>query len=1101
MAFLTVTVAGVNRSGYLCAHTAGDAATFEEALRERKRFSLEFVARIGLWFPERGQHVTIEHSDSGLLFGGYISTATRRKAPGSVALYTKCTCVSYEQIMDRRLSIARSWTGQLAGGIFNEIVADSLIDEGFTTEFVAGPTIPFFEILEPRPTTREALDKLCELASVGGDIYYWDVSPGKVARFFRQDTYPAPFEITDANPYILVTPTVDETNQGIVNRVFVFLGQFLLDEATETFPGDGTERTFELDYPVGQMPAITVDTGSGPVEQTLGIDGVDTGKQWYWGISSNRIRQDDAETVLEATDTLAVTYRGLDRRSVGPFDHAASASAEGVLQGDGTGVYEQFLELGRIGTAEDAETLAQAWLDRYHRATITFKGSTYRAGLRAGQELSINLSIPGINLSMLIQSVTMVDVGAGQFLWTFTAIQGAARDDWKRALLGQKPSSSISGVGSSGGSVGPEGPPPGAPTPPGEFTIGTLTSRWVNSDVEGSVSVVAEVLIPVTPPTPFGTIKGGHIYVELQDQSSAPPFRLGVSGLGGTDQAVGNWDLWDMGQFPYKATEQPWVLRVTDISPRRTTVVRVYVEPYSEQIDDAPIRAGETNATPSATVTIPPYQAGKPSSGVSVTTSLVSSVVATPGDPVTVSGRLLRPISVTVVLPSDPPDNWAYQLVGYVGGDLESSPVLATGALSRDVATDPVPAGDDGIVSAHTFGNEEPTELQNIVIYAVAGLIMPRPVPRGQTPGPPEFVANNIVPGITASDDVTIGTTTGVLDPTDVIQDKLNSTLKVLGDVFGVPPLGISNPFVDALAIATTNIQDAAIALAKLAALSVDTSKIIDLAVNTPKMADLAATAAKLASSSVIASKIDNLAVGTAAMAAAAITTAKVANLAVTTGLIDNLQVSTAKIQTLAITSALILNQAVGTSQIGNLAVATAHIQDLAVTDAKINTLSVSKLLAGTITAAISMTSPTLVITAGFTTINIDGANFLKVSNSSSGISTQMISNEFKITASSVQTVSLTSVSGGQLTMWNTSGSSVLVAGASGTDGRLFINSAGSNRITLTVVGGIGRIGINGAQVLRDPQADPGVPTGWADGAAQAWCSSLRTSLRNHGMI
>src|SRR4029077_1784822 len=42
---LSITIAGVDRTAYLCAPGAGSPATFQEALRERKQFTCEFVSR------------------------------------------------------------------------------------------------------------------------------------------------------------------------------------------------------------------------------------------------------------------------------------------------------------------------------------------------------------------------------------------------------------------------------------------------------------------------------------------------------------------------------------------------------------------------------------------------------------------------------------------------------------------------------------------------------------------------------------------------------------------------------------------------------------------------------------------------------------------------------------------------------------------------------------------------------------------------------------------------------------------------------------------------------------------------------------------------
>src|SRR5262245_50496897 len=519
MSSLTVTVAGVDRTTYLCGPSSGQPAVFEEALRERKRFTCVFRDPAGVWMPRRGQGIQFAHSELGALFGGYVSTATRWNPPGtarwngdvgddleSVALFSNVTCVAYEHVCNRRLCIARSWTGQLAGAIFNEIISESLIDEGITAaEFEAGPTIPYFEVMEPRPPVDVALDRLCELASSGGDRYYWDIKANKVARFFRQDTYNAPFNLTDASPYVLGNSgeyaKVDETNQGLVNRVVVFLGQFLRDVTTESQPGNGT-KTFEVDFAIGETPTITWDAGLGPVDQEVGVDGVDTGKKFYWRLGSNSVRQDDSEPTVGVYDTLAITYRGLDRRALGPYDDSVSGNAEGVLQGDGTGLYETMVQIDQVGTAADAETLAQSYLDRYKQATVTFQGATLTEGLRAGQQININLTTLQIDLTMLIESVTMTDIGRGSFLWAFEAIYGPARDDWKRALLGQEPSSTVTGIGASTGAVGPEGPPGepggvGTAAPNVTATAATFYEPWANSQRFGFQGVIT---LPVADP-------------------------------------------------------------------------------------------------------------------------------------------------------------------------------------------------------------------------------------------------------------------------------------------------------------------------------------------------------------------------------------------------------------------------------------------------------------------------------------------------------------------------------------------------------------------------------------------------------------------------
>jgi hypothetical protein len=543
--------------------------------------------------------------------------------------------------------------------------------------------------------------------------------------------------------------------------------------------------------------------------------------------------------------------------------------------------------------------------------------------------------------------------------------------------------------------------------------------------------------------------------VQVEDQTGGPVFRVGTSVVGGGDLVGGNWIPTDEGKLSYVAVEQPWKIQLV-LNQRKTTVVRVYVEPYSSLVDAAPIRAGEPGETPSATVTVSPYAALKPSSATNITPVLVTSITATALDPVNLDGKLKRPIAISAVLPAGHfPSNWAFQIIGFQAGDITTSPLLGTGTFAPDAVLDPLPAGADGLSDPHTVLLDEPKEITSITIYAVAGLIFTagfnRVTGAVQDAG---FAPNNIVPGLTASATVSIGTTTGVLDPTDVIQDYLNTTMAVLNGLFGIAPLGVSNTYVDALAIATGNIQDAAIALAKLASLSVDASKLINAAVTTSKIDNLAVTAAQLASSSVTATKIDNLAVGTAAIAVAAVTTAKIANLAVTTALLDNAAVTTAKIGNAQITTALI----------ANLAVSTALIANLAVTDAKINDLSVSKLTTGSMLVASA--------------------------SAGNGITVQLNGGNMKV-----------NLYAGGAEFYNSANFRYCLLSLVGNGGVFGVVDSGGTSVQLTCFGGAANLVINGSQVVTARQTDPGAASGWADSTAQGWANSLRTALRNHGLI
>lgn len=400
----------------------------------------------------------------------------------------------------------------------------------------------------------------------------------------------------------------------------------------------------------------------------------------------------------------------------------------------------------------------------------------------------------------------------------------------------------------------------------------------------------------------------------------------------------------------------------------------------------------------------------------------------------TVSGKLRRPIAIGIDLTglgaAILPKYWGYQLLGFKDNDLTKDPCLASGYY-RDsfTTTNPAPAGPDGIDVPHTFGPEEPTDLWNITIYAVAGLMEAQGInaANARSGDRTVFTPNLIISGVTASVIITIGTTTGVIDPTAHIQALLDTSVGVNNALFGVLPLGVDNARIAIAAVNTAQLANLAVAAGKLATASVATANFQALAVDAAALATSAVTSTKIASAAVGSAAIASLAVGTAAIQTGAITTALIANAAITNALIANLAVGTAQIQ----------NAAIGTAQIASLAVGTAQIANLAVTDAQIASLGVGKLLAGTISASVTLTSPTLVISGGGVTVNIDGSNLVKVTGG--GATNAQMGGNFVSCANLVNgavaevLVNSGGAGGGQVTVSDSSGNStVLLAGTSG---------------------------------------------------------------------
>src|SRR5258708_1019401 len=157
---------------------------------------------------------------------------------------------------------------------------------------------------------------------------------------------------------------------------------------TENHAGDGAPRVFPTAYPIHSVPSdIHINAGAA---QTIGILGVDTGKQWYWNKGKIGVTQDASGTLLATTDTLHITYVGEYVVVTNSIDGAQQA-LEAAIEGAGTGLVEQVTADASLVTLNQAFQSGAALLAKFavFATTLTFRTRT--TGLAPGQLLTVNL--------------------------------------------------------------------------------------------------------------------------------------------------------------------------------------------------------------------------------------------------------------------------------------------------------------------------------------------------------------------------------------------------------------------------------------------------------------------------------------------------------------------------------------------------------------------------------------------------------------------------------------------------------------------------------------------------------------------------------------
>lgn len=232
-----------------------------------------------------------------------------------------------------------------------------------------------------------------------------------------------------------------------------------------------------------------------------------------------------------------------------------------------------------------------------------------------------------------------------------------------------------------------------------------------------------------------------------------------------------------------------------------------------------------------------------------------------------------------------------------------------------------------------------------------------------------------------------------------ILQTGINGGNSYYRLQFGTPPTGTveGNRLID-LSVITSKVNSAAITLAKMAALSVDTAQLLDAAATTLKIADANITHAKMALLSVDTAQLFDSAATTLKIADANITNAKMALLSVNTGQLFDAAATSLKIADANITNAKMAANSVASANIINATIVGADIANATILTANIGsaTILAANIASGTITS-VEILNATIVgadiASATILTGNIGNATILAANIQSATITTTEIAN------------------------------------------------------------------------------------------------------------
>lgn len=422
--------------------------------RHECQFTLD--SRDNTWTPEVGHIIDVlEHIGAPSpirLFAGPIKAVNTTVIETTTPKIRRhvVTCADYTDLTHRVLGGERAFAQRKLNDIIL-VLFDAGAGYGINTTSITpggGPTIEKFDI--DFASLAECMNQLMQMA--GGGIWWIDED---VELRYQLGVPGSPtFAIDNSCDWVeLHTLALEKSLENYANKLVVSTSKYELPEVTESFggahptqPTDGARKVWIVNTSVARTPTVAVNGSS----QTVGILGVDTGKQWYWSQGSREIEQDDAGTALPNTSTIAITYAGI---AVGReyVENSGEMTARGI--------FERRIDINRLTTQADLEQTAAALIAEYSQPSFILRFAVKKFGTqrpKPGDRVDISRTGYETVTGLIVDQVQYVPlpVGPTELQRIIVAKKGPRIGDGRDLIASGSVSGSVSGSISSGGGGG-----------------------------------------------------------------------------------------------------------------------------------------------------------------------------------------------------------------------------------------------------------------------------------------------------------------------------------------------------------------------------------------------------------------------------------------------------------------------------------------------------------------------------------------------------------------------------------------------------------------------------------------------------------------------
>jgi hypothetical protein len=347
-----------------------------------------------------GNVQTLSYTDSSPLAAGLVGL----RSNGGTNHYSLLRCTVYGDEVTNTSLYARQRLAT-SDPLYSPQVQDFTVSV-FGNTIDSGALVPvttYSTLSGSTNTIAQDFDDLAKLSSTtdanGTPLsYWWRILQG-IPYFQHTLSSPAPFVVTASDMLYGAKVTVNYNSDLYRNEAIIIGGTDVVSSSIIRV-ADGLRASFDTDNPVDSITSITIN---GQL-QTFGIQGVDTGKQWYYQQGQEGITQDASGTPLADATQVLISYDA-QVQVIAKARHEGQIALLATID-ETSGVVTVTENASGLNSAA-AQALALSRIQQYAIFTsIDLAFTTPRPGLHIGQLLTVYLSQHGlINQNFLITQV------------------------------------------------------------------------------------------------------------------------------------------------------------------------------------------------------------------------------------------------------------------------------------------------------------------------------------------------------------------------------------------------------------------------------------------------------------------------------------------------------------------------------------------------------------------------------------------------------------------------------------------------------------------------------------------------------------------------